>query len=796
MSNAETTHWDEHGARSQLRKPHIIMFCSLTIALFLAGLLGYTALQFSQATDRAREQYALAHDLSAEIVYRDEVRTNSALLAASTGDAGWLERYQNNVGPLDNALTQTRVLGSGGLFALDGLTQLDAANDDLLALEDEALGLVRQGRSSEAGELLRAEQYGEAKTSYSEGITTLTGDIANGISTAKAGDTRQAAVALSVAGAAALATLVLSVVAWRSLAAWRRKRVYAIVQFERTQRDQQTELSDLQVQLASLAQNSDVHWWQVDADGNFISTAGLNAGRAQLPGLEHMDLNERNVFKLMADYPDVLSAIRRALAGEITNDLFLVGDVAWQTVYLPKTRHGIIAGVMGVSTDVTTEWNLQLQAKHDSLTGLLNRSGFENAVDELLAGPTSRASLLLLDVSGLRTINDARGHDVGDRALTVIGARIANLAKDIGVAGRIGGDEFCVLLNDVEADEAVVLAERLVACATDPIADSTGTIKLRGAVGFDSGALHSRTFRGEMAALDIAFSHARTTHRSSARFHPTMMHDFADEIARIEELAEAIEQRQFHVAYQPIWDATSGRLTGAEALARWNHPERGPISPGEFVPRAEKAGLIKDLDKLIVEQACAQLGSWQHDLGLASLRLSMNLSAADLDDDELIGRIETLCAANGLDPSSLLFELTESTAMENLEVAQQRLDELRELGCQLALDDFGTGYSSLSHLQNLAVDELKIDRGFVSGEVSNRQEFSEMIVGLAKLLDLSVVAEGVETPDQLHAIRKLGCDYVQGFLLAKPMLAAEFKELLLDIGQGTHAAWDRDRQSV
>jgi|GEM_PF-1112411 len=783
-------------AKNQLRKPRIIMACALALSFALAALLAHTASQFSQATDRAQQEYTVAHGLSAEIVYQDEVLTMSAKLAVSTGEALWLDRYDSSAVALDDALTQTRLLGETGLFRLGGLAQMDRANPGLLDLETQALTLVREGRNREGLALLETNQYLTAKASYSEGMDTLVNDMHRGIQIAKTNDRGIATSALGIAAAAGLVTVALCVLAWRSLSVWRQRRMADLIQSHLADQDQRSALVEMQDQLDTLAENSGLDWWQIDAEGNLMSAKGQIID----PESGHRGLEAAtNVFGLMDEFPEFLSGVRRALNGEVVNERFIFGDEAKQSLMLPDVSNGEVKRVMGISNDISAEWRLQRelqhQAKHDSLTGLLNRSGFEKEVNALLSDAETTGTMLLLDISGLRALNDLRGHEVGDRALAAVAARIAKLAEPSGLAARIGGDEFCVFVSGLSHQQSDTLAEELAQCVVNPISDPTGPVALQAAVGYDGPVLHARTFRSELPALDVSLGHARRTRSNVGRFLPSMISDFAEEMARIDELADAIENREIHVAFQPIWDAATGQIAGAEALARWSHPERGPISPGEFIPRAENAGLIRDLDRLVLELACEQLALWQQsDPALHHTRLSINLSADDLADDGLTDRVATLCHLNGLAPSNLLFELTESSAVENLHVAQERLEELRGLGCRLALDDFGTGYSSLGHLQNLAVDVLKIDRSFVSGDSANRRELCEMIVGLAKLLNLGVVAEGVETPDQLDDIRRLGCDYVQGYLLAKPLPAIEFAELVIDLNKGTHQAFHQLEQ--
>src|SRR4051812_48331709 len=424
----------------------------------------------------------------------------------------------------------------------------------------------------------------------------------------------------------------------------------------------------------------------------------------------------------------------------------------------------------------TLQQQLHHQAYHDPLTDLPNRTLFmERVRDELGIG--NQIAVLFVDVDDFKTVNDSLGHAVGDALLVSVAERLRGCVRPEDTVARLGGDEFAVMLPGV-GDPLIdgrAVARRILKAFELPVEAGRELVSVHLSVGLAS----SRQSGGDSDELirnaDVAMYQAKS--KGKARFElfePQMAaailrrHDFK------EELAKAIEREQMIVQYQPIVALETGRIVAAEALVRWEHPVRGLVPPAEFVPLAEETGLIVALGRHVLREACRQARRWQDaetDAGVEPLRMHVNLSVAELRDPGLVENVLGAVHDAGIEPGQLVVEITESQLVAAAGV--ERFHELRELGVKIALDDFGTGYSSLSYLHSLPLDTLKIAKPFVDGLTSGRREssFVGMIVDLARTLELEVIAEGIETPEQLAALRGLRAGLGQGYFLGRPSAA-------------------------
>jgi diguanylate cyclase (GGDEF)-like protein len=420
---------------------------------------------------------------------------------------------------------------------------------------------------------------------------------------------------------------------------------------------------------------------------------------------------------------------------------------------------------------------LHHQAYHDPLTDLPNRTLFMERVRLELAAERSTA-VLFIDVDDFKTVNDSLGHHVGDALLISVAERLRACVRPEDTVARLGGDEFAVMIPGVDdplADGRAV-ARRLLKAFELPVEAGTELVSVHLSVGLASSDQSSGDSDELIRNADVAMYQAKS--KGKARFElfePQMAsavlrrHDFK------EELAKAIEREQMIVQYQPIVALDSGRIVAAEALVRWEHPVRGLVPPAEFVPLAEETGLIVPLGRHVLREACRQARRWQDaetDPAVEPLRMHVNLSVAELRDPGLVENVLASIQESGIDPGQLVIEITESQLVAAAGV--ERFHELRELGVKIALDDFGTGYSSLSYLHSLPLDTLKIAKPFIDGLTSGRREssFVGMIVDLARTLELEVIAEGIETADQLAALRELKAGLGQGYFLGRPTGAA------------------------
>jgi diguanylate cyclase (GGDEF)-like protein len=417
------------------------------------------------------------------------------------------------------------------------------------------------------------------------------------------------------------------------------------------------------------------------------------------------------------------------------------------------------------------------QATHDPLTGLPNRSLVLDRLDQALARSQRtgrRVTVLFADLDRFKVINDSFGHSVGDNVLLSISERLQAAVRPHDTVGRLAGDEFIVICDDLTDREAVDVAQRVADAVAQPMLLGGRETVITASIGI---AHAEPGTRGEdmLRDSDVAMYRAKERGRSRIElFDADMRRRMIDRLEMERSLRGAIGAGELRLDYQPIVGFDSWEVIAAEALVRWDHPERGPVDPAEFIPLAEESGLILPLGRWVLGEACRQLADWRA-AGRSKLRVTVNLSARQFADPELIAVVAEALARAQLPPDALWLEITESVLMEEVKATADTLLALKRLGVHLAVDDFGTGYSSLSYLKRFPVDMLKIDRSFIDGLGTDPEDGAIVlaIVSLAQALRLGVVAEGVECFHQLEALHRLGCDAVQGYLLARPGPAHE-----------------------
>jgi diguanylate cyclase (GGDEF)-like protein len=417
------------------------------------------------------------------------------------------------------------------------------------------------------------------------------------------------------------------------------------------------------------------------------------------------------------------------------------------------------------------------QALHDELTGLPNRLRFTAGVAEAVEEASHQRlkfAVLLVDIDRFKEVNDALGHDVGDELLADIGDRLDHALPDNALLARLGGDEFGIVLPDAEEAGALWAAERVRTSLAEPVYVGDLPVAVEGSVGIVLCPEDGEDVDTLLRRADIAMYAAKERRLGVARYEPEFDTTSAERVALMAQLGTALDEGQLELWYQPQASLQDGSIVGAEGLIRWNHPTRGLMPPGEFIPFAERTGLGRRLSRFVVEEAVRQLACWRDDSD-APPRVAVNLSMVDLLDLSLPGEVERLLDAAGVEASRLELEITEGVIMADPVRVGEVLERLRQVGVKLAIDDFGTGYSSLAYLKKLPVDVLKIDRSFVSNltEESRDAAVVHSAVELAHSLGLGVVAEGVEDAGTYEALRRLGCDVVQGYHIARPVPAAE-----------------------
>jgi diguanylate cyclase (GGDEF)-like protein/PAS domain S-box-containing protein len=451
-------------------------------------------------------------------------------------------------------------------------------------------------------------------------------------------------------------------------------------------------------------------------------------------------------------------------------------------------REGKATGAVVVLRDVSEARASALQithlAQHDFLTGLPNRMLLNDRISQAIAiAPRHRrkVAVLFLDLDGFKHINDSLGHSIGDKLLQSVAKRLTDCVRGSDTVSRQGGDEFVVLLSEVtQPDDITIAARRILDAVAEAHFFDQHELHVSASIGVSVYPDDGQDAEALVKNADTAMYQAKENGRRSYRFFKLAMNVRAVERQSVEEnLRRALERQEFVLHYQPRIDLRTGEITGAEALIRWVHPVRGLVSPAQFIPVAEDCGLIRRIGQWVLREACKQTRTWM-DAGMPLATISVNVSTMELQDDNFLEDVFAILEDTGLDPRSLELELTESVLMKRAASTESILKTLRASGVQLAIDDFGTGYSSLSYLKKFPVDTLKIDQSFVRQITATPDETTivDAVISMGRSLKLRVVAEGVETREELLFLQTHQCDEAQGFYFSRPVLPLEFAKLL------------------
>ena len=442
-------------------------------------------------------------------------------------------------------------------------------------------------------------------------------------------------------------------------------------------------------------------------------------------------------------------------------------------------RSGQVVGAVRVFRDVAAAREIARQmahcAEHDFLTGLPNRMLLLDRVTQAIAMASRREmpfSILFLDLNGFKHINDSLGHHAGDKLLQSVARRLVSCVRPSDTVSRQGGDEFVILLHDLpHFESAAVVADRVLQGVASVHAIDQHNLHVTASIGVSVYPDDGKDAETLIRNADTAMYQAKTDGQQSYCFFTPSMNARATARHSIEEaMRNALERNEFTLHYQPKINVHSGAITGAEALIRWSHPERGQISPAEFLPVAEECGLIVPIGRWVLREACRQAVAWARE-GLSIATIAVNISAVEFGNENFLESVFSVLTETGLDPSCLDLELTEGVLMKHAETSATILSELRQAGVQLAVDDFGSGYSSLSCLRTFPLSALKIDQSFIRQITTVPQETAivEAVIGMARSLRLSVVAEGVEAPEELEFLRRHQCTEAQGYLISRPL---------------------------
>jgi diguanylate cyclase (GGDEF)-like protein len=454
----------------------------------------------------------------------------------------------------------------------------------------------------------------------------------------------------------------------------------------------------------------------------------------------------------------------------------------WQVV---GVEGGVVAIVRDISERMRNEARIVHMAHHDTLTGLPNRSLIADRLQQAVLHAERQGQSVLvafIDLDSFKLVNDTLGHNAGDELLKVVAGRMVDCVRRNDTVGRFGGDEFVLVLPHVDENPAslVPLLEKILAAVIEPIVLEGHRMQVSCSIG---AAVYPRDGRDAdtlMMHADMAMYRAKESGKNNCQFYTHEMNATLEEkLALMDGLRKALDENQLRLLYQPKVDLATGGIFGVEALLRWDHPERGTISPDQFIPLAEECGMILPIGEWVLREACRQARSWQ-DKGMAPVSMSVNVSPRQFEDVRLVSRVENALRDSGLDPRWLELEVTESLIMRDVTQSVAKMRELEAMGIALSIDDFGTGYSSLAALKSFPISRLKIDKSFVRDLASSEddQAIARAIISMSHQLHMRVIAEGVETEQQRSFLQKNGCDEVQGYLFGKPMMPEQLAAML------------------
>ena len=466
------------------------------------------------------------------------------------------------------------------------------------------------------------------------------------------------------------------------------------------------------------------------------------------------------------------------------------GSMYWNELNISPVRNdaGVVTHYIGVHSDITAakthQDELARQANHDSLTGLPNRNLLWDRIDRACVR-TQRygdfAAVAFLDLDNFKLVNDSLGHTLGDHLLRAVAARLASSVRAMDTVARLGGDEFVLVLSDHKSAESVSgELQRIVESFSQPFSVDDRDVFITASVGVALYPQDANDPETLMKNAELAMYRAKDSGRNAYRLYTADLQVRVTERLTLEGmLRRALERGELALHYQPQVDLRTNRIFGCEALLRWNQPDLGMVGPAKFIPLAEETGLIVPIGEWVVRTACLQTKAWQN-AGLPAITVAVNISARQFREANLLQLVAKILAETGLDPAQLELEVTESVIMHDAQYVIATLQAFRDMGVRLSVDDFGTGYSSLSYLKRFPVDRLKIDQSFVRDITADPDDaaIAQAVITLGHTMNLRVIAEGVETPEQLAFLRRNQCDEMQGYLFGKPMPAHEFGKLL------------------
>jgi diguanylate cyclase (GGDEF)-like protein/PAS domain S-box-containing protein len=459
-----------------------------------------------------------------------------------------------------------------------------------------------------------------------------------------------------------------------------------------------------------------------------------------------------------------------------------------------KDRDGQIIGTMGIAHDITdrkqAEVQIRYMALHDVLTGLPNRALLQDRLGQAIAlarRHREKVAVLMLDLDHFKDVNDSLGHSAGDRLLEMVSKRLRACLRESDIVGRLSGDEFVIALPEVSDDQNIEqVAHKVLTALAKPVQIEGHEFITSASIGISQYPADGENSEALLQGADAAMYEAKKSGRGMCCFFTPELSEATRNRQKLEkDLYKTCSRREFVLHYQPLVATDSGRITGVEALLRWNHPEQGLISPHMFIPLLEELGLMAEVGQWGLRTACLQIVAWQNE-GLPSLRLAVNVSAQQFYRGDIVRTVEQILCETRLDPKSLELELTESLTLDDSETTLKIMQELKRIGVALSLDDFGTGWSSLSYLRKFPLDRIKIDRSFLRDIASQpaAEAVVRTVINLGRTLGLACTAEGVETPQQFDYLKKQKCPEMQGFLYSPALPATDCAAILRSVKSG------------
>ncbi len=546
-------------------------------------------------------------------------------------------------------------------------------------------------------------------------------------------------------------------------------------------------------------------------DNNYIYQA-VNDAYLEARNLKREDVIGHTVAEIWGEsvfQESIKPYIDKCLEGNIVNDQstfeFRASELNYMdiTYYPCYDRNGTLSHVVVTSHNITeikrSEEKIKRLAYFDQLTGLPNRVHFMELLQfELNHAKRNKTKLavMFLDLDNFKTINDTLGHDVGDKLLQSVAKRVADLLRESDTVSRvegyislisdsfarIGGDEFLLIIPSLSFFEnATVIVERILNSFKEPFFINGHELHITTSIGIALYPDDGETIDALLKNSDTAMYRAKEQGKNNYQFYtPSMTAEALDRMKLATNLYHALERDELDVFYQPLIDLNTGRIVGIESLLRWQHPELGDISPERFIPVAEEAALIVPIGEMVLRKSCNQMKTWEK-AGLKSLGLSVNLSVLQIKDRNFIEKVSNILEETGFEPERLELEITESTILQSMDVIIDNLYKLKDMKVNIAIDDFGTGYSSLTSLKRLPISTLKIDQSFIQNITSNEDDATivSIMISMAHKMNIKVVAEGVETKEQLSMLKEFQCHEVQGYLVGYPLSAEEITKLIL-----------------